>query len=97
MKEMVLINGFGIQAENFVESTAIKNGKTLHKITFEFIVTHEDYHDVTTLLYKNDFLVSVPNKNLQFSATINNYSTSLTNLYEENAQGKFQLELIEKS
>ena len=66
------------------------------KISFDFIVTHEDYHNVTTLLYENDFIVKVPEENLEFPATISNYSTSITNLYEEGAEGEFKLELIEK-
>lgn len=66
------------------------------QISFEFTVTHEDYHDVTTLLYKNDFIVHVPKKNLEFPAVITNYSTSITNLYEKGSTGLFKLELTEK-
>lgn len=35
-------------------------------ITFEFDVTSEAYHDVTTLLYKNKFHVRIPAKNESF-------------------------------
>lgn len=60
------------------------------------MVTHEQYHDVTTLLYENDFIVDIPEKGIQFSAVISNYSTSVTNLYKAGTEGEFHLELIEK-
>lgn len=98
MTEQVLINETSIQAEDFYEETMTdkQTGEDLHKIGFHFKVTSEDYHDITTLLYKNDFYVKVPGKNMAFQATIYTYSTSITNLYEENAIGDFSLELIEK-
>ncbi|WP_144391045.1 DUF3219 family protein, partial [Indiicoccus explosivorum] len=52
--------------------------------------------DVTVLLYQNDFQVEAPERGLQFRAEIRNYSTSVTNLYEEGSVGDFHLELIEK-
>jgi hypothetical protein len=67
----------------------------LHKITVEFKVTSEEYHDVTTLLYKGTFDVNVPANGLAFKGTINEYSTSITNLYEKGQVGVFHLSLLE--
>jgi len=66
------------------------------KVCFEFLVNHEEYHDITTLLYKNDFIVTIPKEDIKFPAIISNYSTSITNLYEKDAVGEFRLELSEK-
>ncbi|KSU89361.1 YkvR family protein [Priestia flexa] len=65
-------------------------------ITFEFDVTSEAYHDVTTLLYKNKFHVRIPAKNESFFAVIQTYFTSVTNLYQENQIGTFTLTLVEE-
>jgi Protein of unknown function (DUF3219) len=78
-----------------IEPAFVKNGKKHKKIAFDFKVSSKDYHDITTLLYKNGFVVKVPSENLEFNASIHTYSTSLTNLYEEGAVGDFQLELVE--
>lgn len=96
MSEMVIIDGLTIDALNFQEETVKKAGSELKKVSFDFKVTTEDYHDVTTLLYKNNFRVKVPGKRLEFPAVIHNYSTSITNLYEAGAVGDFKLELIEQ-
>ncbi|MEI3613763.1 DUF3219 family protein [Pseudogracilibacillus sp. SO30301A] len=87
----IFINDFPIEAKN-----VNKENSDRLKISFKFTVTHEDYHDVTTLLYKNDFIVKIPEENLEFPATISNYSTSVTNLYKEGSEGEFSLELMEK-
>lgn len=92
MKRKVLINDVPIEASNYQ-----KEANDRHKINFDFIVKHEDYHNITTLLYKNHLIVKVPEENLEFVATITNYSTSITNLYEEGAEGEFKLELTEKN
>lgn len=91
MTQKILINNFPLEVNNLQRETSERI-----KISFDFIVMHEDYHNVTTLLYENDFIVKVPEENLEFPATISNYSTSITNLYEEGAEGEFKLELIEK-
>lgn len=93
MKQKVLINGYPIQALS-IQKTTLKDGRI--KVSLEFEVASEEYHDVTTLLYKNDFIVKVPDEHLEFPAVISNYSTSITNLYEQGAIGEFKLELIEK-
>jgi hypothetical protein len=97
MSEKVIINGLTIDALNLREETVKTDGNNLKKVSFDFKVTTEDYHDVTTLLYKNDFIVKIPGKQLEFPAVIHNYSTSITNLYEAEAVGDFKLELIEQN
>lgn len=91
MDNSILIDDYLIEAKKL----EIKN-ESPYIIYIEFLVTHEEYHDVTTLLYKNDFTVKVPDENIEFQARISNYSTSITNLYEEGSEGEFRLELIEK-
>ncbi|WP_100012335.1 DUF3219 family protein [Lentibacillus sediminis] len=90
MEEKVLINNRTFHVRNLQEN----QGKQL-KISFDFTVTNETSHDVTTLLYENDFVVQIPGRQLEFPATIHRYYTSITNLYEAGAVGEFHLELIE--
>ncbi|SDM93574.1 Protein of unknown function [Fictibacillus solisalsi] len=92
MANSVFLNDTKIMVRDFQQTTV--NGR--RQISFLFQVEHKDYHDITTLLYKNDFDVKVPEEKLSFRASISNYSTSVTNLYEENAVGDFYLELTEK-
>jgi len=92
MDKKVLINEYPIETYDF-QMLSTKP----FKIYFSFTVTHEDYHDITTLLYKNDFMINIPDESITFNATITNYSTSITNLYEVDAEGEFKLELTEKS
>jgi len=93
MKQKIVINGYAIEVFDLTK-TIVQKEKL--KVSFVFEVTSEDYHDVTTLLYKNDFMVKVPDEDLEFPAVITNYSTSITNLYEQGAVGTFKVELIEK-
>ncbi|MCM3439572.1 DUF3219 family protein [Metabacillus halosaccharovorans] len=74
-----------------------KSVNNLIQLSVEFLVTSNDYHDITTLLYKNAFHVKIPERNITFHGVINNYSTSLTNLYKENQLSTFSLQIIEKS
>ncbi|TRM10560.1 DUF3219 family protein [Lentibacillus cibarius] len=96
MKQTIIINDMELIASNVRAESIMKNGQLRTKLNFDFKVTHDMYHDVTTLLYENNFIVKVPDKNLEFSAVITNYSTSITNLYEPGAVGDFKLELTEK-
>lgn len=66
------------------------------KISFSFKVSSEEYHDIAVLLYKNNFQVKVPERKLDFSATIHNYSTDRTDLYKTEQVAVYYLELIEK-
>lgn len=92
----VKINDRALHVENLTKDVIQKDGKEALLISFEFQVKSEDYHEITTLLYKNDFRVEIPEAELDFQAVIYNYSTSITNLYEENKVGEFRLQLIEK-
>lgn len=99
MISQIILDNTPLSVENFTHTTLPDEDSpdVLRHISFDFEVTSEDYHDITTLLYKNDFNVTIPGKNIQFDATISNYSTSITNLYEEGQTGDFHLELEEKS
>lgn len=92
MAEQLIINGRQFKITDFFEEEY--RGRRL--IGFDFQVTHSSYHDVTVLLYENDFQVEIPSLKANFQAVIHNYFTSFTNLYEEGAVGDFHLELIEK-
>lgn len=93
----VMLNDMPITVSAYKEEEVAdkKTGNLLHKISFVFQVKSEDYHRITTLLYENNFDVMVPERNLEFRATISNYTTSFTNLYKENQVGEFILELVE--
>lgn len=91
MQTSIQINDYTIDAQH----VKIKRDSR-YKVNFEFLVNHDTYHEITTLLYKNDFTVKIPEKNITFEAIITNYSTSITNLYEKDAVGTFVLELSEK-
>ncbi|PGT84399.1 MULTISPECIES: DUF3219 family protein [Bacillaceae] len=69
--------------------------QNLLSVSIEFFVTSEEYHEITTILYENNFLVKVPEKEHSFQAIITNYSTSLTNLYEKGQVATFSLRLLE--
>jgi len=71
----------------------IKNGLLLVKVDFN--VTTEEYHDVTTLLYKGIFHLKVPDQHIDCKVNIQEYSTSITNLYEKEQIGLFRLTLCE--
>ena len=90
VKEIILDNR--LIKVNHYEQKKI-NG--LHQISIVFDVTSEDYHDIATLLYKGTFEVTVPDAVLFFRATIINYSTSITNLYEQGQVGEYKLTLLE--
>src|SRR5699024_3021696 len=96
MQQTVMINNLTIDAFHFHHDIVVKDGKQLQKVSFDFQVTSTDYHNVTTALDANDFSVSVPVKNLDFSAVIDNYGSSITDVYDEGNLRVFHLELIEK-
>ncbi|WP_188205560.1 DUF3219 family protein [Alkalibacillus aidingensis] len=93
----ILVNDYPIEVDKMTSKQMEHNSSAKRLVQLEFKVKHEDYHDITTLLYKNDFDITIPEENLQFQATIQNYTTSFTNLYEKGSVGDFYLELIEKS
>lgn len=67
----------------------------LFQVWVEFKVTSEEYHDITTLLYKEKFQIKVPEKDIHFHGKIQQYSTSVTNLYEKGNVADFKLCLRE--
>ncbi|MEH7385695.1 DUF3219 family protein [Bacillus sp. JJ1521] len=69
--------------------------KNLLLVKVDFKVKSEDYHDVTTLLYGRNFDLKVPTREIECRVTIDEYSTSLTNLYEKDQVGNFKLSLRE--
>jgi hypothetical protein len=87
----IFLNDTPIKVENYQEEEI--NG--LKKISIDFKVTSEEYHDVTTLLYKGTFDVRVPERDLSFKGTIQQYSASFTNLYVKGQVGEFKLCLLE--
>ncbi len=93
----LILDDVSITITDFEEKKIVekKTNQTLRLISFNFKVTSKDYHQITTLLYKMNFNVKIPAKDIQFSATIHSYSTSITNLYKEGNVGDFQLALIE--
>lgn len=67
----------------------------LQQISINFKVKSEEYHDISILLYEGTFNVVVPAKNIAFKATIQHYSTSITNLYQQDQVGDYTLCLLE--
>jgi len=92
----IYIDDLKVDTINLKQETVHKDGKNKRKISFDFKVRSDQSHEVTTTLYKNDFIVKVPEEGIEFPAVIHNYSTSITDLYVEGAVGDFYLELIEK-
>ncbi|WP_158738164.1 DUF3219 family protein [Alteribacillus sp. YIM 98480] len=66
-----------------------------HQISIDFKVNSEQYHDITTLLYRGTFDVAVPERDITFTGTIQQYFTSITNLYKKGQTADFHLRLIE--
>lgn len=99
VKVTVLINDKKIHAFDYKEELFVdpKSKKERRMSKFSFDVTSATYHEITTLLYTNDFHIEVPENNLKMNAEIATYSTSITNLYDENQVGEFYLELIEQN
>ena len=87
----IFLDGTSIKVFNYAEEK--ENG--LNRITIDFKVSSDDYHAITTLLYKGTFNVSVPARELVFTGTIHQYSTFFTNLYEKGQVGDFHLSLLE--
>ncbi|MCM3727459.1 YkvR family protein [Neobacillus cucumis] len=91
MVNELILNDTVIELDHY-EEEKINN---LYKITVAFKVTSADYHDITTLLYKGTFDVKIQERQLAFKASIQQFSTSITNLYEKGQVGEFKLSLLE--
>ena len=89
----IILNNYSISVKDYEE----KKTKDGNLILVTFDVTSEDYHDVTILLYEGTFHVKIPERNREFQGTIQEYSTSITNLYEKGNVGEFKLSLLEKN
>ena len=85
------LNGTLIYLRSYEEEKI--NG--LYKISVDFNVTSEEYHDIATLLYSGTFDVKIPERDVTFRGTIYNYSTSLTDLYVKDQIGQYKLTLME--
>jgi len=73
------------------------DGRKRRAFAFDFKVTHEEYHDVATLLYNGTFRLRIPQLEFDGETDMHNYSTSLDNLYEKDTVGDYHLELAERS
>lgn len=91
MVQQLFLNDTLIQLRSYEEEKV--NG--MHRISVDFDVTSEDYHEITTLLYNGTFDVKIPERGLTFRGTISNYSTSITNLYVKGQIGQYKLTLLE--
>ena len=91
MVKGIVLNHTIIKVHRF-EQRKVNN---LHEISVGFEVTSEDYHEIATLLYQGTFDVNVPERDLSFRGTIQQYFTSTTNLYEEGQVGDYSLTLLE--
>ncbi|WP_212965562.1 DUF3219 family protein [Lederbergia ruris] len=60
-----------------------------------FTVKSEHYHDIATLLYEGIFDVKVPEKGIAFRGAIQEYYTSMTNLYKKGEVGDYHVSLLE--
>jgi len=95
MVSNVYLDEMPIKVLNYDEEYVEQSGIKAKKMVFDFEVTSKDYHAITTMLYKMSFDVKIPDISWYGRATITNYSSSFTNLYEENQVGVFHLELLE--
>lgn len=93
----IWINNTLIQALNFQKQWVQlpQELEKKRKISFDFNVTSEEYHDIATLLYQMKFHIRIPDLEWSFAATIANYSTSITDLYKPNQVANYHLELME--
>ncbi|ANU09049.1 hypothetical protein BBH88_01210 [Planococcus antarcticus DSM 14505] len=98
METIVWINDTKIHALNFKEEVSEESNskQQKRKISFDFKVTSEEYHDIAVLLYKMHFQIRIPVQKLEFDASISNYSTSITDLYKPGQIADYCLELIEE-
>ncbi|KGR74801.1 DUF3219 family protein [Ureibacillus sinduriensis] len=91
MVKKIKLNDTVIPIENYEERIV----EGLHNIIIDFKVKSEDYHDIAVLLYEGTFNVVIPEKDLMFKGSIQQYSTSITNLYEEGQIGDYHVSLLE--
>lgn len=91
MVSNIILNNTVIHVYNYKENR--QDG--LINIVIDFKVTSENYHDIAILLYEGTFDVKVPEKGIAFRGAIQEYYTSITNLYKEGEEGDYHLSLLE--
>ncbi|WP_077617991.1 DUF3219 family protein [Bacillus sinesaloumensis] len=91
MVHEIILDNYSLKVTEYQE----KQVDDLLVITVRFKVTSEEYHDVTTQLYKGKFSLVVPERNIECKVMIKEYSTSITNLYKKDQVGDFTLTLRE--
>lgn len=91
MVKEIILNNTLVKVHSFEHSKV----NSFNEISVGFEVTSEEYHDIATLLYEGTFDVKVPDLPLSFRGTIQQYSTSITNLYEKGQVGDYSLTLRE--
>lgn len=98
METIIWINDTEVHALNFKEELIEdpKSNQEKRKISFDFKVTSEEYHDIAVLLYEMNFRIRIPAQELEFNASISNYSTSITDLYKPGQVADYYLELVEQ-
>jgi hypothetical protein len=92
MSETIQLNGRQIETDQ-LELHQLEDGR--RRVSCDFKVTSEAYHDIAVLLYEMNFRVGLPEKELEFDASISNYFTDTTNLYKGNEVADYHLELTE--
>lgn len=92
MSKEILLDETSISVKSYKE----EKRDQLILIHVIFDVTSDEYHDITTLLYKGSFQVKVPERDLLFNGKIYQYSTSITNLYNKGNIGEFTVSLLEQ-
>lgn len=91
MVSNIVLNNTVIHVYNYKENWQ----NDLLNIVIDFKVTSENYHDIATLLYEGIFDVRVPGKEIAFRGAIQEYYTSITNLYKKGEVGDYHLSLLE--
>ncbi|RSD26089.1 DUF3219 family protein [Mesobacillus subterraneus] len=79
-----------------LKSIDIKQVEGKMRISAEFNVISEKYHEITTLLYKGIFDIEIPEAEIAFRGKIIEYSTSVTNLYKSDQVGVFKVDFLEE-
>ncbi|WP_394120915.1 DUF3219 family protein [Planococcus donghaensis] len=99
METTIWINDAEVRALNLKEELIEDphSNQKKRKISFDFKVTSEEYHDIAVLLYEMNFRIRIPAQELEFNASISNYSTSITDLYKPGQIADYYLELVEQA
>ncbi|MBO0992576.1 DUF3219 family protein [Bacillus sp. SD088] len=91
MVSKIILNHTIINVDQYKENW--QDGLLNIKINFK--VTSENYHDIATLLYERIFDIEVPEKGITFRGAIQEYYTSMDNLYKEGEVGDYYVSLFE--